>query len=178
MGIISFFALYVPQYNRIIAMRQEVAQLRDETATQQSLLQSIERKLAELATQAGHERELALLLPNSSDVDDALRVIDRAALSTGAVVASVNNRGDGLAAAERSAKVRGRATLPDSISPLGLSVSVKGSYQQLRQFADTLSSSIRLIDIQQAQFAVSAGGTVDILDAQFELRFYRYDNEK
>lgn len=177
LGIVSFFALYVPQYDRITVMREEALQLQDETATQQQLLQSIERKLAELATQAGHERELALLLPNSSDVDDALRVIDRAGFATGVVIAAVSNNGDGLLAAERAARVRGQATLPDKISPLGLNVSATGSYQQLRQFADTLSSSIRLIDIQQAKFTTSAGQTADILGGQFELRFYRYDNE-
>lgn len=174
LGIVSVFTVFTPQYKRIMGLRSEVVDLSTKQQEQQAFLQGIERKLAQLATEAGHERELALVLPNTSDLDDVLRVIDRAAAASGVVLATVTNNGDSLAAAERAAKVRGEAALPPKVTPLGVSISATGSYQQLRQFTDTVAASIRLIDIVRVQFTAAENAAADILGAELELRFYRY----
>tara|TARA_Y100000310_G_C20233781_1_gene601485 strand:- start:1 stop:600 length:600 start_codon:yes stop_codon:yes gene_type:complete len=173
--IVTFFVSLVPQYQSLAVIQADTEATVATRADRKAFLDTIDRKTNQLRTQAEHERELGLVLPSNQDVDDVLRIIDRRASEAGVVVARISNTSDSVQSAARASEVRGEESgIPAQVVPLGLRLSATGSYQQLRQLIDSLSSSVRLIDITKIELAAGSATGGEVLGAEIQLKFYSY----
>jgi len=175
-AIIVLFLQLIPQYQSIQELQVEIDTTKESRAERQAFLSTIDRKTNQLRAQAEHERELGLVMPASDSLDDVLRIIDRRANEAGVVIARISDTSGSVQSSVRASQVRGEETgLPSGIVPLGIRLSATGSYQQIRQLVDSLTASVRLIDVTNIQLSAGSQDQGEILGAEIELQFYSYE---
>lgn len=173
-GVVLVFSVFRPELKRISATRASVRATEATTTERRERLQTIDRKISELNTQANREKELSVLLPTDDSFQDMVRIVDRAAAATGVTVQNIKNTSSSVQAQARSARARGKGgpTLTD-IVPLGAAVEAQGSYGQVRAFLEQLETSVRLIDARQVRL-VRNEDVSDQVTAELALQFYSY----
>ena len=167
-------AVLGPLWGEINALGAQRAAQEVVQAEQQALLQTLDRKKAELRVQADREQELAVSLPEDEAVDDILRTIARLTDRIGLVVSKASNQSDQTAREYRAQAERGVVSeLPAGIVPLGATLTLQGSYAQFRAFLDQLERSPRLIDVVSMHMKSSDTDTESLtIDVRFT--FYAY----
>lgn len=175
-GIVLIFTVLIPQYQAANTAQASLLTINEQRSDRRAFLQDIDRKIADLQSQALHERELGVVLPDNDSRDDALRIIDRAASASGVTIARISDNSGSLQSQARVSTVRGEATnLPTGTIPLGVNVAAVGNYLQFRQFLDILATSVRLIDVTRVEFDAQPlpGGQIgELVSLEMDAQFY------
>lgn len=149
-GIVATFTVFVPTYNGVQDIITKTKETSDKLTDRRAFLQTVDAKKAELATQAPRERELNVVLPVGDNLEDIMRVIDRAAQTSGVNVNSIQNSSAGLQVAQRAqAASKDPNVLPANVVAQGLLIKITGGYPQLRGFITEMEKSPRLTDVTQ-----------------------------
>lgn len=174
--IFSAFTIYQPQVQQILANRQLTAESREDLASRQQQLATIDSKIAQLQTLAAREMELSVALPDDEAVEDMLLLLEKMAVESGVTIINSQNISAGLQAASRASRQREQAdVLPAGASPLALNVQINGGYGQLRTFFNLLERAPRLADV--TNFTINANKTTpDALFGEMTIRFYKYES--
>ena len=172
------FAVIRPLIGNIQTLQADIAQEEEQTKRREEFLRTLDSKISALASEAAHEQQLNVVLPEDEATEDVVRVIHQAGVASGGVVRHLNNVSAGVQSSLNAQRARGEAAaLPDNISPLGFEVEFAGSYQQLRVFLNELQRAPRLLDIMSLEVQRSAQVPDSIL-ATFTAQFYRYAENK
>lgn len=167
--------VYKPMYDNWQAARQETAQAQKTLTERQQFLASIDQKKAELNQLQQYENELAVVLPNEDRLDDIYRILHQAGVTSGVLINSLDNTSDRDQAAVNNARNRGEAgSLPQQVLPVGISMEIRGTYQQLRSFMDILDKTPRLVKVT-ALDSTRDITTPDQLVSKIQVQFFKRD---
>lgn len=172
-GIVVIFLIYAPLYKEARGTMADIASKTAKLSERQSFLRTVDAKKAELATQAMREREVNVVLPVGDNLEDMLRVVDRAAQTSGITVSSIENSSAGLRVSVKAKKARGEANVEDSVVPLGFFTKISGSYEQIRNFIQEIQKSPRLVDITRLSFRKDEK-LPGVINADVMMQFYSY----
>ncbi|MEX1111870.1 MAG: hypothetical protein WEC84_00245, partial [Candidatus Andersenbacteria bacterium] len=176
-GVAIIFLLIRPLLSEIDITQAAIDTKEVELAEREGFLQTIDLKIAALRTQEEHEARLQVMLPAEERMEDALRILHEAAAGSGLVIDRASNVSAGLRSRFNAASARGEAiALPSKVQPLGFSLNVSASYQQLRAFLTSLERSPRLMDV--LNISLDTAELVDTLGGQMEVIFYMQEAEK
>lgn len=171
---VSFLVL-VPVYKNVHAVRASSAAVAAQLEERQVFFQSFDRKIALLASQTSRERELEVVLPSDASAEDVLRLLHTAAGQTQVTVDGARDVSSELQSELRARQARGELTtaVPSGVLPHGITLKVRGTYQQFRQLFDVLEHSPRLMQIQSV---VLTRSTVDplALSGDVTVLYYSY----
>lgn len=175
-GIFLGVVMVQPLVNDIQNLRQETVDLRTRLEERQEFLRVLDTKVAALARENQHERQLNVILPTSDENQDVMRLLHQAQTASGGAIRLVSNISAGVQNNLNARRARGEAiALPPGVTPLGFSVEFTGSYQQLRVFLDNLVRSPRLMDIVRLEIR-RAEQAIDVVNAMLTIHFYRYQS--
>lgn len=177
-ALAAVFAVIKPLVETIQSLRSEISLQEQTAAEREAFLRTLDSKVAALAGQAEHEKQLNVILPGSAETEDVLREIRQAENVSGGVIQKVDNVSAGVQSSLNSRRARGEAgALPEDIVPLGFEIEFTGSYQQLRAFITQLQVAPRLLDITSLDIQRNLE-VLDAITATFTAQFYRYGEEK
>lgn len=173
--VVTVTVLFVnPLFRDIGAVQEATVAKQLELQEREQFLQTVDAKIAALQTQQVHETRLSVMLPEEDAIEDALRIINEAAASSGVVVNTVRNTSAAAQATVKAARARGdAAAFPGTVEPLSFLLDVDGAYRQVRSFIQDLERSPRLMDISSVNVG-SNSDTPDSLGGQISVTFYRY----
>lgn len=170
--IVATFAVYKPQYEELRATQKNISDLSARLTEKQRFLQSIDQKSAELAANAAAEQELSVVLPPDESFEDLLRIIDRHAGTAAVRITNVTNTTASTQSAQRVAQAIGKdITTPPALTTHGVTISLEGSYQQIRQFINLMENAIRFMDISAINLTAS-NEQLDLLQGTLTAQFY------
>lgn len=163
-----------PAVREIQGLRETITTLRARQVARADFLRTLDAKVAALARESQHEKQLNVVLPAADEHKDVVRLIHQAQLASGGVVQNLSNTSAGIQSSLNASRARGDATpLPENIVPLGLELEFSGSYQQLRIFLDQLVRAPRLLDITSLEIRRNAEA-LDTIGSTLTINFYRY----
>ncbi|MDZ4344933.1 MAG: type 4a pilus biogenesis protein PilO, partial [Candidatus Binatia bacterium] len=155
-------------------IRQQISDIQTQAAQKQEFLQTVDAKKSFLADQQIHEKELNVVLPTDDQMEDALRIIDRAAATAQVSVESVSDTSTSVQNSLRSRRVRAEDTdIPADVLPFGFNVKTAGTYQQIRTLLDELYKSARIFDVATLTLSRDKN-QLDSLSTELAIRFYSY----
>lgn len=173
-AIIAGSIVIYPAIRNLQQIRREADAAAATLSERQDFLRTLDRDLADLQAQAAAEKEAAIALPADESFDDVLRLLQRSAGEAGVAVSVVRNNAKTQEASYAAARARGESMgLPAGVSPLGISMEARGTYQQTRVFLEQLDRSIRLFDVLSLQLKRDPA-QADLLTGQFDIRFFKY----
>ena len=171
-AVIIIFIIIRPQLTAVSDTQDAIAEQTAVLQSREEFLRTIDRKVSELNSQQIHEERLSVMLPAEEQVADALRVIHRAAESSGASISSLVNASGAIQSQANANRARGGASsIPATVVPLGFTMEFGGTYQQFRAFITEIERSPRLMDIDTIQLS-SSGAETEILNGQINVVFY------
>lgn len=177
-ALAAIFALVKPLVAAIQSLQADLSTQEQTVAQREAFLRTLDSKVAALAGQAEHEKQLNVILPGSDETEDVLREIRQAESVAGGVVQKVENVSAGVQNSLNARRARGEAgSLPEDIIPLGFEIEFSGSYQQLRSFMAQLQRAPRLLDIISLDIQRNVQLS-DSITAAFIVQFYRHGEEK
>lgn len=172
LAIIVSFLVYKNQIEERQAARAETEILSQRLTDRQAFLASIDQKTVQLRANDAQEQELAVVLPADESFDDMLRIIDRQAGAAAVQVRRVSNTTANSQAAVRVAQATGGdVTLPPDLVVHSATISVSGSYQQIRQFISLMENAARFVDINSLSVTQTANQP-DVLETEISAEFY------
>ncbi len=177
-ALAAIFAVLQPLLAAVQSLQAEIAQQQTAARQREAFLQTLDGKVAALAGQAEHEKQLNVILPGRDETEDILREIRQAENASGGIVQKVDNVSAGVQNSLNARRARGEAgSLPADVVPLGFEIEFTGSYQQLRVFIKELQRAPRLLDIMSLDIQRNVE-VLDSLTAVFTAQSYRYADEK
>jgi Tfp pilus assembly protein PilO len=172
LAIIVSFLVYKGQIEERQAARTEIVALSARLQEQQAFLTSIDEKGAQLRANAAQEQELSVILPAHESFDDVLRVIDRQAGAAAVQVRRINNTTANSQTNIRVAQALGKETsTPNALVIHSASLTVVGSYQQLRQFISLMENAARFMDIASLSLT-QPPNQPDVMEGSISAEFY------
>lgn len=142
------FAVARPAFQVIQDTQKSIDSSRADLEKRQEFLRTLDSKIAELEINRDNEAQLSTILPQKERMEDALRILHRAAEGAGLQIEQVTNDTEATQAAARGAQARGEGGAPPKgVVPLSVSVSFLAPYQSFRNFVSTIEKTPRLMDI-------------------------------
>lgn len=173
-ALASVVVFLQPLVGEIGSLRQDIATTRTRLATREAFLRTLDAKVAALARESQHEKQLNVVLPVGEEHKDVVRLVHQASAASGGVIRRLNNISASVQSSLNARRARGEAiSIPENVAPLGLEVEFAGSYQQLRVFLDQLVRSPRLLDVVNLEVRRS-DQAIDTVGATLLVHFYRY----
>lgn len=167
-----------PLVRDIGVVRGDISLARARLVEREDFLRTLDAKVAALARESQHERQLNVVLPVADEHQDVVRIIHQAGIASGGVVRQLNNISPGVQSNLNARRARGEEfALPGNVAPLGFSIDFAGSYQQLRVFLDQLVRAPRLLDIVSLEIRRS-DQALDTVSAVMTVHFYRYQPQE
>lgn len=171
------FAVLQPALTSVQAVQADIAATTAQRAEREEFLRTLDSKLADLEVNREHELRLQTVLPADEQMEDALRILDRAAAASGLTLVSVTNTSHAVQSQARTQQARGGVVaLPGTVAPLGVNVDLDGSYQGFRAFVAALERSPRLMDIDVITLQRNEL-ELDRLSISLSIQFYMLSNE-
>lgn len=170
--VVFVFAVIQPLMGEIGQYRDQIASTEQKINERQEFLATIDRKLAQLQSRAQDEERLAVMLPSSEAIEDALRVLHQAGQTSGAELSQVRNNSSSSQSQITAKRARGQVVnLPADVLPLSFSIDYSGTYQQLRALLTELERSPRLMDVIKITGSRSTT-QVDRITGEVVVNFY------
>lgn len=148
-GLVLIFVLFQPMLRTISETNTKIHDTEQGIVEREEFIQTIHAKTLELERSNADERILAAALPTVDGEEDVLRILHQAASISGSVITSAANQTvqerRNIQAAQASQG--SQTTEGTAVTPLGIEVTVKGTYQQIRQFIGFVERSVRLLDV-------------------------------
>ncbi len=172
LALVVSLALFRPQIAHWQAAREELTRLQTQAAERQAFLTTIDQKTAELQTHAAAAQELGVLVPSEEAFADVVRILDRHAGTAAVQIKKVDNTTATTQTAQRVAEALGTAEgATSTLTVHSATISVEGSYQQLRQFIGLLENTARFTDVPAIALSPSTSQP-DLLSGSITINFY------
>lgn len=170
-GIVAFLQ---PAVAGIQALRADNAATQVQLAERQAFLETLDRKVAALAREGQHERQLNVVLPVKERQEDVVRLVHQAQQVSGGTIQRISNISANVQGALNAQRARGEADrLAADVTPLGIEVEFRGSYQQLRVLMEQLVAAPRLLDIVSLEITRNEE-VLDEIGVVLRMQFYQY----
>lgn len=178
LALASVVAFIQPQVAQIGRLREDIAATRAQLTTRQEFLRTLDTKVAALARESQHEKQLNVVLPQAEEHADVVRLIHQAAVASDGAIQRLSNISANVQSVLNARRSRREAVaLPQNVTPLGFEIEFAGSYQQLRVFLSQLSLAPRLLDITNLEVRRSAQA-IDTIGATLIVHFYHYQAQE
>lgn len=162
-AIIFFSSAVAPEYKNIQQLRGEKQSLDAVVGEEERLINTASQLLNEYQNAANLRDNLSLVLPREEALPGMINQIQGIARSTGVTIEGINVENLPLTHSEASSIV-------EPVGNFKATVRVKGSYEALRSYIQSLETNVRIIDVDS--MAVSGGGGAGPLTANLVLRTY------
>lgn len=148
LAVVFGFAIISPAVDGIFETQAAIESSIADLAEKEAFLRTLDSKVAELEINREHESRLATVLPEEERMEDALRILHRAAESSGLQIQQINNNSGAVQSQVKAQQSRGESgALPESVVPLSLNVTYTATYQNFRSFLTTIERTPRLMDV-------------------------------
>lgn len=173
-GIVFIFFVLQPMYSSIEDTREEILKQNELLRERMAFLRSVDLKINQLRLHQDHEEQLAIMLPTSERIEDALRILHQSAVDTGVVIRGVDNQTQTVRSKVNAQRARGETVnIPDLVDPVGVSMSVVGTYQQIRAYLNALERSPRIMDVTQIRLVRGEQvAAAEQIEASLSVQFY------
>ena len=175
-AVIFGFSVINPAITTAFETRAAIEESRADLAEREAFLRTLDSKVAELEINREHETRLATILPREERMEDALRILHRAAEASGVQIEQITNNSDAVQAQSRARQSRGEVeALPDSVLPLSLNIASVSTYQSFRAFLTAIERTPRLMDVSSIVLQRSQEDP-NILTGRISIEFYTITN--
>lgn len=171
------FTVLQPALTSVQEVQTEIASVQAQRTGREEFLRTLDAKLAELESNRENEVQLQTVLPADEQMEDALRILNQAAVGSGLTLVSITNDSASVQAQARTQRSRGGVGLPDSVTPLAVGVTLSGPYQGLRSFLTTLERTPRLMDIERISIQRNEL-TPEVLTTTLSAKFYMLTSQE
>lgn len=162
-AVILFNSLVLPEYGTIQELRGERNALEAVVKEEEQLVKTASRLLNEYQSARDIQSTLSLVLPTEEATSGIINQLQGIASINGVAVEGVNIEAAPL-------QFQGTGSVVEPVGTLKLAVRLKGSYEGLRSYIQSLETNVRIIDVDS--FVVGGGGTRDPLRATLVIRTY------
>lgn len=170
--IVFVFAVIQPLMGEIGQYRDQIGSTQQKIDERQEFLAAVDRKLAQLQSRAQDEERVAVILPSSEEIEDALRVVHQAGQTSGVELSQLRNNSSSAQSQITAKRARGQVVnLPADVLPLSFSIDYSSTYQQLRAWLTELERSPRLMDVIKITGSRSTT-QVDRITGEVVVNFY------
>lgn len=172
LAVVFLFTVLQPMMDDANALRSRIAEDRQELATKQDFLDTLNLKISQLDSQVQVEQQLSTVLPADDRNQDILRILNEYALQTGIVHKGITNNTSKTAAQTNAARSRGEiVSVPQGVETLAFQVVSDGSYEQMRAFIRLMEKSPRIADISHMELQEISGQPGNV-HASMLVQFY------
>lgn len=171
-AIVVVFTVLRPLLAEIGDRRDKIVEQTVLLQDREEFLRTVDRKIASLQVQQEEEARLAVMLPEKERIEDALRIFHQTAQVSGLTIDTVINNSSSVQSQVNSRRARGESVaIPTNVIPLGVGLTINGTYQQLRAFITELEKTPRLMDI--ISITINRNETApDQISGEMLLQFY------
>lgn len=162
-AIVSFSSLVTPEYKNIQQLRGEKQSLDAVVGEEERLINTASQLLNEYQNAANLRDNLSLVLPREEALPGVINQIQGIAKSTGVAIEGINAENLPLEYSRTSSII-------EPVGSFKVTVRVKGSYEALRSYVQSIETNVRIIDVDS--IALSGGGGAGPLTANLVLRTY------
>ncbi len=172
LAVVFLFTVLQPMMDDANALRSQIAEDRQEFATKQDFLDTLNLKISQLDSQVQVEQQLSTVLPADDRNQDILRILNEYALQAGIVHKGITNNTSKTAAQTNAARSRGDiVSVPQGVETLAFQVVSDGSYEQMRTFIRLMEKSPRIADISHVELQEISGQPGNV-HASMLVQFY------
>lgn len=162
-AIVLFSSLVVPEYRVIQQLRGERNSLAAVVKEEEDLVKTASRLLNEYQNSRDIRSNLSLILPIKEVNSGIVNQVQGIAKMTGVAVEGINTE---IAPIE----LQGTSPVVEPVGTLKMIVRLKGSYEGLKSYVQSLETNVRIIDVDS--LVIGGGGTRELLQANLTIRTY------
>lgn len=170
--IVVYFQLIVPKAKELSKRRAEIFAKQSAYNDQKEAVDQVQKLISEIQRLKELQKSVDFAMPKGPDTIGALRQIDAVSKSTNATIVSLNFRV--LPPAIPPAKNK-KVSIVRPMGVVNVNVSVKGFYDNLKQFLKLLEKNIRVANVKTYRFTPGLGkdaGSNDTLEIAVDM-FYQ-----
>lgn len=156
--LVVSWKLISPSY---AANTQKLKTLDVEVANAQSKLQSLDKTRSDLSSIDSAYNIISVAVPDGTDEPNLITELEAIAVKNGIALPTISISSDSAGAASVTAGAEA-STLPTVGTPISISLSVAGSFDQLNEFITTLEKSVKFFNIQDMNYAFSEEGGLSL----------------
>jgi Tfp pilus assembly protein PilO len=156
--LVVSWKLISPSY---AANTQKLKTLDVEVANAQSKLQSLDKTRSDLSSIDSAYNIISVAVPDGTDEPNLITELEAIAVKNGIALPTISISSDSAGAASVTTGAEA-STLPTVGTPISISLSVAGSFDQLNDFITTLEKSVKFFNIQDMNYAFSEEGGLSL----------------
>lgn len=169
--IVVYFQFIVPKAKELSKRRSEIFAKQSAYDDQKGAVDQVQKLIAQVQGLKELQKSVNFAMPQGPDTIGALRQIDAISKSTNATIVGLNFRI--LPAAVPTAKNK-KVSIVRPMGVLNVNVSVKGFYDNLKQFLKLLEKNIRVANVKTYRFTPGLGkdsGSNDSLEVTVDMYY-------
>ena len=160
--VVVYFQFIVPKAKELSKRRAEVFSKQAVYTSQKEAVDQVQKLIADIRMLEDVRKSVGFAMPIGPDTIGALRQIDAISKSSNAVITGLNFRI--LPPASQSSRVK-KVSILKPMGVVNVTVSVRGSYENLKRFLELLEKNIRVANIKSYRFTPGMAKDTGINDS-------------